>query len=89
MKKSEFIGKSRKFSGKIGQTKFLCIFFFEPHRKTIFRRKIGRKFRNFCPWAGLWSLMTVVKKIERGKKWLGVKCFIIIISSSFDLSDPQ
>ena len=45
--------------------------------------------------AGLWSLMTVVKKIERGKKWLGVKCFIIIIiiiiiiSSSFDLSDPQ
>ena len=44
--------------------------------------------------AGLWSLMTVVKKIERGKKWLGVKCFIIIIiiiisSSSFDLSDSQ
>ena len=38
--------------------------------------------------AGPWSLMTVVKKIERGKKWLGVKCFIIIIiiiiSSSFD-----
>ena len=43
------IGKSRKFSGKIGQTKFLCIFLFEAHRKTIFRRNIGRKNRNFCP----------------------------------------
>ena len=46
---SEIIGKSRKFSGKIGQTKFLCIFLFEAHRKTIFRRNIGRKNRNFCP----------------------------------------
>ena len=57
MKKSEnfgeisvFIGKSRKFSGKIGQKKFLCIFLFEDHRKTIFRRNIDRKNRNFCPW---------------------------------------
>ena len=49
MKKSEisenfgeilvFIGKSREFSGKIGQKKFLCIFLFEAHRKTIFRPK--------------------------------------------------
>ena len=43
------IGIYRKFSGKIGQTKFLCIFLFEAHRKTIFRRNIGRKNRNFCP----------------------------------------
>ena len=55
---SEFIGKNRKKSGKIGQTKFLCIFLFEAHRKTIFRRNIGRKNRNFCPW--IWEDMSVV-----------------------------
>ena len=45
--------KYRKLSGKIGQTKFLCIFLFEAHRKTIFRRNIGRKNRNFCPWSSV------------------------------------
>ena len=44
---SEIIGKNRKKSGKIGQKKFLCIFLFEAHRKTIFRRNIGRKTEIF------------------------------------------
>ena len=61
---SEKVGKNRKKSGKIGQTKFLCSFLFEAHRKTIFRRNIGRKNRNFCPCLehiGIWELhMSVI-----------------------------
>ena len=48
-----------QISGKIG---FFGIFprfffkrFFHQHRKTKFRRKIGRNFRNFCPCLQLTS----------------------------------
>ena len=44
---SQFIGKSRKFSGKIGQTKFLCIFFFEAHRKNDISAKNRPKIPKF------------------------------------------
>ena len=41
------IGIYRKKSGKIGQKKFLCIFLFEAHRKTIFRPP---KFLSMVIW---------------------------------------
>ena len=44
---SEIIGKSRKFSGKIGQTKFLCIFLFEAHRKNDISAKYRPKKPKF------------------------------------------
>ena len=45
MKISEKVGIYRKFSGKIGQTKFLCIFFSRLTEKRYF----GEKSEIFVP----------------------------------------
>ena len=44
---SEKVGKNRKKSGKIGQTKFLCSFLFEAHRKNDISAKYRPKKPKF------------------------------------------